>query len=158
MQDRRIETVAVPDHELNARAPHRLDHGPAFLDPDRDRLFDQHMLAARGSGDDVRGVHLMGCRDIDRIDRWIVAQRLDGVVGRRAEIRLEPPAGLRPQIGRGDQRDPRIGREGRQHQRERAAEPCNSETDGANGHSVKPRSCPRMRASRDIGSGSLPSR
>ncbi len=107
MQDRRIEAVAVPDHQLNAGALHRLDHGAAFLEPDRDRLFDQHMLAAGGGGDDMRGVHLMRGRDIDRLDGRIVAQRFDRVVGWCAEIRFEPLARFRAQIGRGDKLDPR---------------------------------------------------
>ncbi len=74
MQDRRIEAVAVPDHQLNAGPLHGIDDGAAFLEPDRDRLFDQHMLAAGGGGDHMSSMHLMRGRDIDRLDRRIVAQ------------------------------------------------------------------------------------
>jgi hypothetical protein len=73
--------------------------------------------------DRVPDVMLVRRRHVDDLDRRIGAERLDGLVGVGGEVRREPRARLGPRVGRRHQGDPRIGRECRQHDRERAAEP-----------------------------------
>ena len=97
-QDRRIEAVAVPDDELHARLARRRDHRAAFVERDRDRLLDQHMLAVRGRGGDMPGMNLVRRGDIDRLDVRIGAQLLDRVVGR---ARRSPAANCARASGRG---------------------------------------------------------
>ena len=99
------------------------DHGGAFVERERHRLLDQHVLAALRRKDRVLRVVLMRRRHIDDLDRRIGAQGFDRVVGLRRKVRREACPRLGARIGRRDQRDTRVGREGRQHDGEGAPEP-----------------------------------
>ena len=122
-QDRRVERMAVADDRDARRPPRRRDHRGAIVERERHRLLDQHVLAVLRRKDRVLRVVLVRRRHIDDLDRRIGAKLLDRVVGLRRKVRREARPRLGARIGGGDQRDARIGHEGRQHDGERAAEP-----------------------------------
>ena len=87
----------------------------------------------------LRGEHrmlrviLMRRRDIDRLDRRVGAQFLDGFVAFGGKIRGKPPPRLGPGIRRSHQRHARIAGKSRQHHGECAAEAGHTQTELAFG-------------------------
>ena len=125
--------MAVSDDQLHARTSCRADHRLTLVDRQGHRLLDEHVLTGSRGDPYVLGMELMRGRDVDRFDRVIVAQRLDRVVCASAEIRLELTARFGTRVRSARQLDAFVGDEGRQHQRERAAEADDTETDLTNG-------------------------
>ena len=124
----RIETVAVSDDQMNLRGRRGIDHGAAFGERHRQRLFHQHVLAGTRRHADMRGVELMRGRDIDRLDACVGAKRPRP---RRKCSRIEVGGEFCRALRRADRRprqlDPRIEAEGRQHDGEGAAEAGDAE-------------------------------
>ena len=120
-QDRRIERMTVADHEIHARRLRGRHHRGAFLERERHRLLDQHVLAASHREDRVLRMVLMRRRHVDDLDRRIGTKGFDRVVGLRRKVRREACPRLGARVGCRDQRDARVGHEGRQHDGEGAA-------------------------------------
>jgi hypothetical protein len=125
--------VTGTDDQLDARAARGGDHCATVLQRQRHGLLDQYVLALRRCDASVVRVELVRRRNVDDFDRRVGAERLDRVVRLRAELPLELPPRLRARIGGGDQLDPGIGREGRDHQREGAAEAGDAELERRGG-------------------------
>ena len=121
-QNRRIEAVAVADHQHDPGLLRRLDHRAAFGNRNRHRLFDQHMFSALGRELHMRGMMLVRRRDIDDLDIRIGAEFFDGRVSPRAELGCEQRSSFRQRIGAGDQTNARVIRERRHHDGESAAQ------------------------------------
>src|SRR3954471_16209883 len=76
------------------------------------------MLAGRKRGDDMLGMELVRRGDIDGVDVRVRAQLGDLAVDLALEVGLELGPRLGARVGGGNQGDPRIAHEGRQHDRE----------------------------------------
>ena len=63
-----IEALDMADHQGHAGPARRRDDGVAFLDRRRDRLFDQHVNAARDAGQRQIAVQVRGRGDGDGVD------------------------------------------------------------------------------------------
>ena len=132
--DREIETVAMADDELNPGIPNRIDDGLAFGQCERQGLFDQDMFAGGGQGFDLFDMPANRCCQIDRVDISAVEQRFQRLVTGGVEILLELGTGLGARVGTGDQRDPGVFYECRQHNGEGTPHPDDAHINGVLGH------------------------
>ena len=103
-RDRAIEAVAVADDQDAAGARGRLDQRRAFVERDRHRLLEQHVLAMVEGERRMMGMELMRRGDVDDVDVGACAQRLDVVERGTAEVPRELRAcgrqrGRRPRPG-----------------------------------------------------------
>jgi len=137
-QDRRVEAVAVTDDKPDIGALRRGDHAVALVERDRHRFFHQHMLAGGGSRFDVVGVQLVRRGNVDNIDFRVGAHRLDRPIDAAAEFPGEAHGCVGARIGGGDQLDPRVRRQRRQHQREGASQPRDAYPQSALRHREPP--------------------
>ena len=71
--DRRIETVAGPNDQVNPRLVRGGDHGLGVFHRDRERLFHENVLSSARRGQNVIYMHLVRGGDVDRFHRWIGA-------------------------------------------------------------------------------------
>ena len=98
----RIEAVAVAHDQLHTRGADCVDHRRAFDERQRHRLFDEDVLAVPGRRDDVLGVKLMRCGDVNRVHVRVRAELMDGGIGRSTEVPRELDAGLGTRVRGGD--------------------------------------------------------
>jgi hypothetical protein len=144
-QDRRVEAVAVTDDQPDIGALGCSYHAAAFVERDRHRFFDQHVLAASRSRFDVLGVQLVRRGDIDDVDFRVRAQGLDRRIDPAPDFLGEARSCFGARIGGGDQLDPPVRGQGWQHQRKCAAQSCDADAqpplrhEGSTGGAVRPR-------------------
>ena len=132
----RVEAVAVPDDQVHAGRGASRDHVVALGQRQRHRLLDQHVLAHCRGELRMRGMEAVGTGDVDRLHGGIGDQLLDACVRSCAEIALELRARRLARVAGSNELDARIGAKGRQHQRERAAQADDAETDRGGCHRV----------------------
>jgi hypothetical protein len=118
----------VPDDETNMGTAGRFGDHSAFIEGQSKRLFDQQVLAVLRCKNGMARVKLMRRRNINRLDTWIRAQFLDRFIRFGLEISGKPRPRFRPRIRRGNQGDPRIARQSRQHHGEGAPKARHSQT------------------------------
>ena len=92
----------MADDEMHLGALDRRDDAVAVREGERDRLFQDHVLATLGRHDGVLGVELVRRRDVDRLDGRVLAQRAGVRVGARVEVAAERLARARLRIGGGE--------------------------------------------------------
>ena len=76
------EAQDMRHHQRSAGSLRRRDHAVAVGGGQRERLFEEHVLAGLERSDGRFGVEVRGQRVADRLDRWILDDR--AVVGGRA--------------------------------------------------------------------------
>ena len=118
----------MADNQVTAGRPRSVDHRATFIQGQRHRLLDERMLA-RGKGKTrMLRMELVRRRNVQHFERRIGAQLFHRRIGTTAKVALELRARLGARVGRGDQRDARVGRERGRHQRERASEAGDADT------------------------------
>ncbi len=87
--DRNIEAILFDDKQLDAGFVAGADHVVRILQPQRHRLFDNHMLSRPCTGDDMLGMHSTRRQDRNRVDLFLRQKVIDIVIGRHAELRRD---------------------------------------------------------------------
>ena len=124
-----IEAVRVADDQMGVGPVRGRDDAVAIGKGEGHRLFDEDVLAAGQRRRRLVGVILVRRGDIDRLDAVVVAQRVEGLVGRGPEIRREGLARTRQRVGAGNQGEIRMDAGGADHHRAREPEARDAETD-----------------------------
>jgi len=82
-----VETVLLHDEELDAGLIAGPDHLVGILEPERHRLFDDHVLARSCAGDDMGGMHPARGEHRDGVDVLAREKIVDVVLRRHAKLR-----------------------------------------------------------------------
>jgi hypothetical protein len=131
--DRRIECVGVAGHEVHAGLLHRGDDRVAVGERQRHRLFQDDVLAGGGGETRMFGMKLVRRRDVDRIDRRVVAQPAYVVMRSGVEVAGERFARRRLRLRRGGDAEAWVARRRVHHDGARHAEADDAEADGRGG-------------------------
>ncbi len=78
--------MGVADHEIDACLLDRGDDGVAVGERERHGLFKDDVLSGRGGEARVLGMKLVRRRDVDRIDRGVIAQAANILVDLGIEV------------------------------------------------------------------------
>ena len=79
----------MADNQVHARLSRCCDHRRAFVERDRHRFFNEHVLPRRRSDPYMRGMKLVRRRNVHDLHLVIAAERLDCFIDRNPKVLLE---------------------------------------------------------------------